>query len=137
MALKDDPQAYAIMGCAMRVHAELGDGFLESTYGDALEIEFRKHSIPYEREGELRVYYDGNPLATRYRADFLCWDGRCIVELKAVRTIGKAEYAQVLHYLLASRAESALLFNFGAAKLQHDYFDHATLLSLKHRPSSP
>ena len=137
MALKDNPQAYAIVGCAMRVHAQLGNGFLEATYGDALEIEFRKQGIPYEREGEIRVYYDGQPLATRYRADFLCWDGSCIVELKAVRTIGKAEYAQVLHYLLASHADSVLLLNFGTAKLQHDYFDRNTLLSLKHRPSTP
>ena len=133
MALKDNPQAYAIVGCAMRVHAQLGNGFLEATYGDALEIEFRKQGIPYEREGEIRVYYDGQPLATRYRADFLCWDGSCIVELKAVQAIGKPEQAQVMHYLLASRAESALLINFGTGSLLYDYYERAAILALKAR----
>ena len=51
MILKDDPKSYAIMGCAMRVHSILGDGFLESAYVDALEIEFKKADIPYVREG--------------------------------------------------------------------------------------
>ena len=50
MILKDDTKAYAIMGCAMRVHRILGCGFLESAYGDALEIEFKKTGIPYVRE---------------------------------------------------------------------------------------
>ena len=64
MILKDDPKAYAIMGCAMRVHGELGFGFLESAYADALEIEFDRAGIPYEREDEVRIYYGGKPLAT-------------------------------------------------------------------------
>ena len=55
MILKDDPKAYAIMGCAMRVHSILGHGFLESAYGDALEIEFRKAGIPYVREDGVRA----------------------------------------------------------------------------------
>ena len=133
MSLKDNPHAYAIVGCAMRVHAQLGSGFLEATYGDALEIEFRKHSIPFEREGEIRVYYDGQPLSTRYRADFLCWDGADIVELKAVQAIGKPEQAQVMHYLFASHAETALLLNFGTASLQYDYFERDAVLALKNR----
>ena len=53
MILKDDPKAYAIMGCAMRVHSILGYGFLESAYGDALEIEFKKAGIPYVREDSV------------------------------------------------------------------------------------
>ena len=48
MTLKDDPKAYAIMGCAIKVHGTLGDGFLESAYGDALEVEFKKAGIPYQ-----------------------------------------------------------------------------------------
>ncbi len=127
MALKDDPLAYAIVGCAMRVHSALGYGFLESTYGDALEIEFQKCNLPYEREGEIRVFYDGHPLATRYRADFVCWNGQCIVELKAVKKVTAIEWAQVMHYLRASHASSAVLLNFGAPKLHYDYFDRASL----------
>ena len=55
MILKDDPKAYAIMGCAMRVHSILGCGFLESAYGDALEIEFKKAGISYVREDNVRT----------------------------------------------------------------------------------
>ncbi len=127
MALKDDPLAYAIVGCAMRVHSALGHGFLESTYGDALEIEFRQCSIPFSREGEIRVFYNGHPLATRYRADFVCGNGQCIVELKAVKKVTTIEWAQVMHYLRASHASSAVLLNFGAPKLHYDYFDRASL----------
>ncbi len=127
MALKDDSLAYAIVGCAMRVHSALGYGFLESTYGDALEIEFRQCAIPFCREGEIKVFYNGHPLATRYRADFVCGNGQCIVELKAVKKITNIEWAQVLHYLRASHAHSAVLLNFGAQKLHYDYFDRAFL----------
>ena len=129
MGLKNDPLAYAVVGCAMRVHAGLGSGFLESAYGDAMEIELAKQGIPFEREGEIRVFYGGQPLATRYRADFLCGDGRCIVELKAVRALGNAEQAQVMHYLFATQAESAVLLNFGAASLQYDYFNRDAIES--------
>jgi GxxExxY protein len=136
MPLKDDPVAYAIVGCAMRVHSVLGNGFLESAYGDALEIEFRKSGIPFEREGEIRVIYEGQPLATRYRADFLCDSGKCIVELKAVRRITNVEWAQTLHYLRATEAESAVLINFGAERLQYDYFNKGALAARKQTPMS-
>ena len=56
MNLKEDKKAYAIMGCAMRVHRILGDGFLESAYGDALEVEFARNGIPYVREDDLRFF---------------------------------------------------------------------------------
>ena len=136
MPLKDDPVAYAIVGCAMHVHTVLGSGFLESAYGDALEVEFRRRGIPFEREGEVRVVYEGQPLATRYRADFLCDRGKCIVELKAVRRITNVEWAQTLHYLRATEAESAVLINFGAERLQYDYFNKAALAARKQTPMS-
>ena len=74
MKLTDDPKAYAIMGCAMRVHNTLGHGFLESAYADALELEFKRNAIPYAREDEVYIYYEGTRLQTRYRADFTCFD---------------------------------------------------------------
>lgn len=80
------------MGCARRVHATLGFGFLESAYGDALEIEFRKSGIPYVREDAVRIYYDGQPLPTVWRADFTCFERRFIVELKAVKALTKIEW---------------------------------------------
>ena len=129
MILKDDPKAYAIMGCAMRVHSILGYGFLESAYGDALEIEFKKAGIPYVREDSVRIYYDGQPLPTNWRADFTCFDRGYIVELKAIKSITKIEWAQVIHYMRATRIPYALLLNFGRPQLQHDTFDLAKLPS--------
>ena len=123
MNLKDDPRAYAIMGCAMRVHRTLGFGFLESAYGDALEIEFRRAGIPFVREDAVKILYAGQPLRTTYRADFTCHDRGYLVELKAIKSITKAEWAQVIHYLRATRIPHALLLNFGRPQLQYDTFD--------------
>ena len=137
MSLKDDPVAYAVVGCAMRVHTVLGNGFLESAYGDALEIEFQNQGILYVREAEIHVFYDGRPLATRYRADFLCNDGKTIVEIKAIRRLTGIEWAQTMHYLRATEAESAVLINFGAEKLQYDYFNKAALANRQFTPMNP
>ena len=123
MILRDNPRAYAIMGCAKRVHATLGFGFLESAYGDAMEIEFAKAGIPYVREDQVRIYYDGKPLPTVWRADFTCFDREFIMELKAIKAITKIEWAQVMHYLRATRIPYALLVNFGRPALQYDTFD--------------
>ena len=123
MTLRDNPRAYAIMGCAKRVHATLGFGFLESAYGDAMEIEFAKTGIPYVREDQVRIYYGGKPLPTVWRADFTCFDREFIVELKAIKAITKIEWAQVVHYLRATRIPHALLVNFGRPVLQYDTFD--------------
>ncbi len=123
MRLIEDEKAYAIMGCAKRVHAALGNGFLESTYGDALEIEFFKAGIPFVREDEVRVFYDGIPLKTHYRADFTCYDKSYIVELKAIKGITRNEWAQVMHYMKATHTPIGLLINFGRRDLQYDVFD--------------
>ena len=129
MTLKENPEAYAIMGCAMRVHKILGHGFLESAYGDALELEFKKADIPYHREDEVYIYYEGTRLKTRYRADFTCFDRRYIVELKAIKAITKIEWAQVIHYLRATQIPYALLINFGRPEFQYDTFELAKLPS--------
>ena len=111
------------MGCAKRVHDALGFGFLESAYGDALEIEFKKSAIPYVREDPVRIYYGGQPLPTLWRVDFTCFDREFLVELKAIKTITKTEWAQVIHYLRATRIPHALLVNFGRQDIQYDTFD--------------
>ena len=65
-----DPETYAILGVAMEVHRELGSGFLESVYQDALETKFGLRSIPYSREHAVPVYYKGEQLGGSFRADF-------------------------------------------------------------------
>ena len=127
MKLAENSQAYAIMGCAMRVHATLGGGFLESAYGDALEIEFAKSGVPFVREDEISIVYQGHPLKTTYRADFSCFGRSFLVELKAVKEITGVEKAQVVHYMKATGVKHALLINFANEKLQYETFDTETL----------
>ena len=113
-----DPQTYAIIGAAMRVHQELGFGFLEAVYQEAFERELQIQNIPYQREVELPVFYRDIKLNTYYKADFICFD-TVIVELKALSNISGTEESQVINYLKASGKSKALLINFGAKPLQY------------------
>lgn len=115
---KRDEQTYAIIGAAMAVHNELGCGFLEAIYQDALEVEFKKLGIPFEREPKLDVYYKGEKLNSFYRTDFLCYD-EVIVETKALNRMSGTEEAQVINQLKASKLHKALLINFGMPKLDY------------------
>jgi len=119
--LNRDPETYAIIGAAIEVHRELGNGFLEGVYHDALEIEFARLGIPFTREHPIPVTYKGQILSTPYRADFVC-HGSIIVELKAIKTLTDIESAQVLHYLKAAGHERALLINFGMPRLDYKRF---------------
>lgn len=119
--LKNDPETYAIIGAAMEVHRELGAGFLEGVYQDALAVELAERGISCCREQPVPVHYKGRPLNTPYRADFVC-DGGIIVELKAIKALTDIETAQVIHYLKATGFNRALLINFGAPSLQHKRF---------------
>ena len=128
----DDPRTFAIIGAAMAVHGELGCGFLEAVYQEALAFEMTRRRIPFQKECELPIYYDGARLNTFYRVDFLCFDA-VIVETKAVAQLTKAEDAQVLNYLKASHLEVGLLLNFGTPSLQHKRY----ISNSKWRPPSP
>ena len=119
--LQRDPETYAIIGAAMEVHRELGNGFLEAVYQDAIEVEFQARGIPYSREHSIPISYKGHTLGTPYRADFVCHSS-IIVELKAIKVLADLESAQVLHYLKATGYQRALLINFGSPKLEYKRF---------------
>lgn len=114
----EDPQTYAVIGAAMAVQSELGRGFLEAVYQDAIEVEFVDRSIPFRREVNLPIAYRGRPLKTRYRADFIT-HGEIVVELKAQQALTGVDQAQVLNYLKATGFHRALLLNFGGNKLDY------------------
>lgn len=115
---KRDAETYAIIGAAMTVHQELGSGFLEAVYQEAMERELQIQAVPYEREVELPVFYRGARLKTWYKADFVCFNA-IIVELKALQQLSGTEEAQVINYMKASDKNRALLINFGAKQLQY------------------
>jgi GxxExxY protein len=125
--IESDPQTYAIIGACMAVHSELGPGFLEPVYQEALAIEITNRGIPFVREKPLAIYYSGLQLATRYEADFLCYDA-VILELKALSDLNAKHLAQVINYLKATRLERGLLVNFGSPRLEYKRvaFTHLT-----------
>lgn len=112
MSLLYKEESYAINGAAFEVYKQLGHGFLEAVYQEALEVEFTKRNIPFEREKDLPIYYDGKPLKQTYRADFVCF-GHIIVELKAVQNIEDSHRSQVFNYLKATGFRLGVLINFG------------------------
>ena len=105
-----------IIGCAMKVHRELGSGFQEYIYQRALEIELKKAQIKFLREYEMPIYYQGEKIGMRI-VDFFI-DEKIMVELKAVTDLEDVHLAQALNYLEASGHEVGLLINFGAKSLQ-------------------
>ena len=120
-AVEDDPRTYSIIGAAMEVHNQLGCGFLEPIYQEALTIEFARRDIPFRREVRLPVFYNQIRLNTKYRVDFICFN-EVAVELKALARLSGTEEAQLLNYLKASECETGLLLNFGNRSLVYRRF---------------
>jgi GxxExxY protein len=111
-------ESYAIIGACMKVHRALGTGFLEAVYEEVLEKEFIIQNIPYKKQVQLDLYYEGVKLKKHYRADFVCYDS-IIVELKAVAQIPTVFYAQLQNYLKCTNMELGLLINFGTPSLTY------------------
>ena len=111
-------ESYLIIGAAITVHQELGHGFLEAVYQEALEKEFLIRNILYKREVPLTIYYKNEPLNKYYTTDFICFD-KIIVELKALSTTTAEHQAQVLNYLKASRLKLGLILNFGKQSFEN------------------
>lgn len=111
-----DDLTYKIIGCAMKVHRALGNGFQEVIYQRALEIEMNNQRIAFSRELEMPLYYEGHHIGTR-RVDFLVNES-VIVELKAVVEMKDVHLAQGLNYLVAYKVDLGLLINFGAQSLE-------------------
>ena len=105
----------------MAVHSELGCGFLEAVYQEALELEFIRKSILYEREVQININYKGVVLDKKYYADFICHN-KIILELKSVKVIENVHIAQLMNYLKATGMKVGYLINFGATSLEYKRF---------------
>lgn len=114
-------EAYSIVGGCMAVHSQLGSGFLESVYSEALAKEFEKRKIPFEREKKIELFYDGNKMNKYFKADFICFD-KIIVEVKSKTTLLKIDEQQTVNYLKATNYELGLLVNFGERSLKYKRF---------------
>jgi GxxExxY protein len=104
-----------IIGCAMRVHSTLGNGFQEVIYQRALAIEMGLEGLAFQREMEMPIFYRDEQIGTR-RVDFFV-DGEIMVELKAIIQLEDVHLAQAINYLEAYNMQTGLLINFGSKSL--------------------
>ncbi|NLO69439.1 MAG: GxxExxY protein [Porphyromonadaceae bacterium] len=111
-------ESYRIIGSCMKVHSELGPGFLESVYQEALAIQFEEDRVPFQREVLLNVYYQGKPLKKKFKADFVCFD-KIIVELKSASYIHNDNISQANNYLKSINFQLGILVNFGEKSLNY------------------
>ncbi|MDY0987013.1 hypothetical protein BSF41_11310 [Flavobacterium sp. ACN2] len=111
-------ESYKIIGICMEVHKILGKGHNEKVYGDALEYEFKRNEIPYNRELRYNIAYKDIILPSYYFADFVIFD-EIILELKAITSLTTSEIKQTLNYLAASKNKLGLLVNFGEDSLKY------------------
>jgi len=117
----NDQRTYRIIGAAFVVHRELGCGFLEAVYQEALEREFVSQQIPCKSKPMIEILYKGKILGKTYQPDFICFD-EVIVEIKAITHLSGIEEAQLINYLKATKCKVGLLINFGTKSLEHKRF---------------
>lgn len=114
-------ESYEIIGACLKVHSELGAGFLEAVYQEALEKEFTKRNILYARQPKLSLYFDGEKLKKYYIADFLCYNS-IVLEIKAIPFLTEIHIKQLHNSLKASKQRLGLLINFGSSSLTYNAF---------------
>ena len=105
-----------IIGCAMKVHSVLGNGFQEVIYQRALAIEMENQGLKYQREMEMKIFYSGIDIGTR-RVDFFV-EEKIMVELKAITKLEEVHIAQAMNYCQAYGLPIGLLINFGSRSLE-------------------
>jgi GxxExxY protein len=110
-------EAFKIIGKCMEVHRELGHGFLEIVYKDALELLFRQNNIPYEREKEYCIMFKNILLPHKFYADFVVYD-KIILEVKSMAGLIDEHIARTLNYLKVSGNKLGILVNFGCMQLE-------------------
>ena len=111
-------ESYKIIGRCMEVHNNLGKGFLEIVYKDALEYEFYKFGIPFEREKKYEVHYKDLILPHNFFADFVVYN-KVILEIKSMNGIADEHIAQTINYLKVSDNKLGIIVNFGHLSLQY------------------
>ena len=110
--------SYAVVGMAMKVHRELGPGFLEKVYENALMVLFRNEQIQAEQQSPIKVFFQ-NEIVGNYIADILV-DNKIILELKTVEKITDVHTAQALNYLKATGLHLAIILNFHSQSLEYE-----------------
>ncbi|MES2557101.1 MAG: GxxExxY protein [Bacteroidota bacterium] len=111
-------ESYKIIGACMEVHNNLGKGFLEIVYKDALEYEFKKQNIPFKREQEFSVNYKDTVLPHKFYADFVVWD-KIILEVKNVLLLNDNHLEQTMNYLAVSDSRLGIVVNFREKNLEY------------------
>ena len=119
--MERDERTYKIIGAALEVHKNMGCGFLEAVYQEALGIELGSQEIPSKSQPFVEIFYKGKLLEKKYQPDFICFD-EVIVEIKALDQLSGTEESQILNYLKATRLEVGLLINFGSKSLEYKRF---------------
>ena len=111
-------ESFAIIGAAMEVHKQLGCGFVEKVYQDALEIELNLRNIPYKREKHLPIFYKWQQIKHDYFADFICYD-KIVIECKATSEILDIHKIQTLNYMKINQYKLGIVLNFSQQSLEY------------------
>ncbi|MBP6864435.1 MAG: GxxExxY protein [Candidatus Didemnitutus sp.] len=129
-------EGYDFMAAAFAVYNELGNGYTEDVYQEALELELTERAMPFQSQAELTICYRGRPLRRRFRPDLVVCEG-LVVELKAVAALAPEHEAQVLNYLKATGKPVGYLVNFGhREKLEWKRFARTRKISVNERKSA-